>query len=112
MLGELLKEEQNQRVRVYIGMYLHPCYDQKSISDNCSDRGGTFCDCIGIVPGKEDVVLKLLSVDPGNYDDAPSEGIRRILELVTGESHPRGEPLDVAKIGEAITLMSDSYDVN
>jgi 5-oxoprolinase (ATP-hydrolysing) len=27
-------------------------------------------------------VLKLLSVDPANYDDAPREGIRRILEDV------------------------------
>lgn len=27
-------------------------------------------------------VCKLLSVDPSNYDDAPREGIRRILEEV------------------------------
>ncbi|KAJ9397496.1 hypothetical protein DTO282F9_5501 [Paecilomyces variotii] len=47
------------------------------------DRGGTFCDCIGIVSGKEDIVVKLLSVDPTNYDDAPTEGIRRILEIAT-----------------------------
>ncbi len=29
-------------------------------------------------------VLKLLSVDPANYPDAPREGIRRVLEEVTG----------------------------
>jgi len=27
-------------------------------------------------------LMKLLSVDPQNYDDAPREGIRRIIEQV------------------------------
>jgi len=37
------------------------------------DRGGTFTDCIATdIPGREDVVIKLLSVDPSNYDDAPT----------------------------------------
>lgn len=41
-------------------------------------------------------MLKLLSVDPQNYADAPTEGIRRILEDFTGKSIPRGVkiPLD------------------
>ncbi|RJE24558.1 5-oxoprolinase [Aspergillus sclerotialis] len=57
------------------------------------DRGGTFTDVHAIVPGKPDIVLKLLSVDPTNYQDAPTEGIRRVLEAVTGETLPRGKPL-------------------
>lgn len=57
------------------------------------DRGGTFTDVHAIVPGKPDIVLKLLSVDPSNYQDAPTEGIRRVLEAATGKDHPRGEPL-------------------
>ncbi|KAJ9260556.1 hypothetical protein DTO212C5_8485 [Paecilomyces variotii] len=70
------------------------------------DRGGTFCDCIGIVPGKEDIVVKLLSVDPTNYDDAPTEGIRRILEIATGfgellkighQTRPKLFDLDIKK---------------
>jgi hypothetical protein len=37
------------------------------------DRGGTFTDCIATnIPGKQDIVVKLLSVDPSNYDDAPT----------------------------------------
>lgn len=37
------------------------------------DRGGTFTDCIATnIPGKDDIVVKLLSVDPTNYDDAPT----------------------------------------
>ena len=44
--------------------------------------------------------MKLLSVDPKNYDDAPTEGIRRILELKTGKPHPRNEPLDTKDIGQ------------
>ena len=59
------------------------------------DRGGTFTDIHASVPGKEDIILKLLSVDPANYQDAPTEGIRRVLELATGESHPRGTPLEL-----------------
>ncbi|KAH6605213.1 hydantoinase b oxoprolinase [Trichoderma cornu-damae] len=59
------------------------------------DRGGTFTDVHASIPGREDIILKLLSVDPANYQDAPTEGIRRILELVTGEQLPRGQPLDL-----------------
>ncbi len=43
-------------------------------------------------------MLKLLSEDPANYSDAPREGIRRVLEEVTGRSHPRDEPLDTSRI--------------
>lgn len=57
------------------------------------DRGGTFTDVHAIVPGKPDIVLKLLSVDPSNYHDAPTEGIRRVLEAATGATLPRGKPL-------------------
>lgn len=64
-------------------------------------RGGTFTDCVGN-PGtgqqEDDVVLKLLSVDPENYPDAPLEGIRRLLEKLTGKSIPRGQPLDTSMI--------------
>lgn len=65
------------------------------------DRGGTFTDCVGN-PGtgkmEDDVLIKLLSVDPANYDDAPLEGIRRLLEKFSGEDIPRGKPLDTTKI--------------
>jgi len=50
------------------------------------DRGGTFTDVYAEVPGEPGFrVAKLLSEDPQNYADAPREGIRRILEQVTGE---------------------------
>lgn len=47
---------------------------------------------------EDDVIIKLLSVDPQNYDDAPLEGIRRLLEKFTGNDIPRGQPLDTSKI--------------
>jgi hypothetical protein len=50
----------------------------------------------------------LVSQDPANYNDAPTEGIRRVLEVVTGESIPRGEKLDITKIGELSDLWLDS----
>ncbi|OAL46694.1 hypothetical protein IQ07DRAFT_590232 [Pyrenochaeta sp. DS3sAY3a] len=62
------------------------------------DRGGTFTDVHASIPGKQDIILKLLSVDPANYQDAPTEGIRRILELATGKPHPRGQLLDLFHI--------------
>lgn len=46
------------------------------------DRGGTFTDVFAQCPGGHVRVLKLLSEDPANYVDAPTEGIRRILEQV------------------------------
>lgn len=65
------------------------------------DRGGTFTDCIGN-PGsgrqEDDVVIKLLSVDPKNYSDAPLEGVRRLLEVFTNENIPRGKPLDISRV--------------
>ncbi|TKA26988.1 Uncharacterized protein B0A50_05179 [Salinomyces thailandicus] len=65
------------------------------------DRGGTFTDCVGN-PGtgkmEDDVLIKLLSVDPQNYDDAPLEGIRRLLSRFSATDIPRGEPLDTSKI--------------
>ncbi|KAE8154898.1 Hydantoinase B/oxoprolinase-domain-containing protein [Aspergillus avenaceus] len=62
------------------------------------DRGGTFTDVHAVVPGHPDIILKLLSVDPGHYQDAPTEGVRQILERVTGESFPRGQPLKLDRI--------------
>lgn len=46
------------------------------------DRGGTFTDVFAKCPGGKIRVLKLLSEDPQHYNDAPTEGIRRILEEV------------------------------
>lgn len=46
------------------------------------DRGGTFTDIYAKCPNGKVRVMKLLSVDPTNYSDAPREGIRRILESV------------------------------
>ena len=47
---------------------------------------------------EDDCILKLLSEDPSNYDDAPLEGIRRIMSRFTDREIPRGEPLDTSKI--------------
>lgn len=63
------------------------------------DRGGTFTDVHAIVPGRDDIVLKLLSVDPANYPDAPTESIRRVLEIATGTPIPRGQPLNLDGVG-------------
>ncbi|EFJ05544.1 hypothetical protein SELMODRAFT_136983 [Selaginella moellendorffii] len=65
----------------------------------CIDRGGTFTDVYAEVPGECGFkAIKLLSVDPGNYDDAPREGIRRILEEFTGKKIPRSEKIPTENI--------------
>ena len=62
------------------------------------DRGGTFTDVFARCPNGNIKVLKLLSVDPKNYKDAPTEGIRRILEAVTNKSIPKDDKIDTSEI--------------
>lgn len=57
-----------------------------------------------IIPARDDesgvqVTFKLLSVDPANYDDAPSEGIRRLLQIVHKKPISRGIQYDTSLIG-------------
>jgi 5-oxoprolinase (ATP-hydrolysing) len=47
---------------------------------------------------EDDVIIKLLSEDPSNYEDAPLEGIRRLMSKFLKKDIPRGEPLDTSKI--------------
>lgn len=68
------------------------------------DRGGTFCDVIAKIEGRKDIIFKLLSEDPNNYADAPSEAIRRILEIVEGSTIPVGSKLDGSRIGTSSRL--------
>ncbi|ORY34173.1 hypothetical protein LY90DRAFT_459983 [Neocallimastix californiae] len=65
----------------------------------CIDRGGTFTDCVAIInrrddPNEQIIVIKLLSVDPDNYKDAPTEAIRRVLEEVTGVPIEKNEKIN------------------
>ncbi|UQA32911.1 hydantoinase B/oxoprolinase family protein [Streptomyces sp. HNA39] len=52
------------------------------------DRGGTFTDVVGRRPDGRLVTRKLLSHDPGRYDDAAVAGIRLLLGLRDGEPVP------------------------
>ncbi|CAG9981781.1 unnamed protein product [Clonostachys byssicola] len=63
------------------------------------DRGGTFTDVHAYVPGSDhEQVFKLLSVDPRNYKDAPTEGIRRALSKFRNTTIPRDELIDTHDI--------------
>ena len=64
------------------------------------DRGGTFCDVVAHVDGREPIIFKLLSEDPANYRDAPTEAVRRVLEVVEGKSIPVSQKLDGTRIGK------------
>ncbi|KAL0579297.1 hypothetical protein V5O48_002695 [Marasmius crinis-equi] len=95
--------------------------ETRGISIAC-DRGGTFTDIWAFIPrhlykepppslidnavvtdgGQKldgvEVQLKLLSEDPQNYRDAPTEGIRRVLQLATGKEILKGEKIDASLI--------------
>lgn len=72
------------------------------------DRGGTFTDiyaqifhssqCTQSEAHVEEYVLKLLSEDPANYHDAPTEGIRRVLEKATCRPIPPNKQIDTSNI--------------
>ncbi|KAI3027875.1 hypothetical protein CBS147343_4606 [Aspergillus niger] len=63
------------------------------------DSGSTFTDIYASIPGKsQDITLKLPSVDPQKYHDAPTEGIRRVLEIASGSQIPCGRPLNLSEV--------------
>jgi hypothetical protein len=66
------------------------------------DRGGTFTDVVATLPAGDIVVSKLLSEDPQHYADAPTEGIRRVLEkndVSSGIDYSRGRLVCTSNIG-------------
>lgn len=65
------------------------------------DRGGTFTDVVAKAPGGGLVTRKLLSEDPGRYDDAAIEGIRRILNLAPGAPIPAAW-IEAVKMGTTV----------
>ncbi len=72
------------------------------------DRGGTFTDIYAEVPGKPGFrILKLLSENPQQYPDAPLEGIRRIIQEVTGKPHIAPELIEWVRLGT--TLATNAF---
>jgi 5-oxoprolinase (ATP-hydrolysing) len=61
------------------------------------DRGGTFTDVVALTPAGDMRIAKLLSVDPGRYDDAAVAAIRQLTDTPTGAL----PPLDI-RIGTTI----------
>lgn len=93
---------QEHGIRIAIDVRYFGIWKTSSQDTNVAlQRGGTFTDCVGN-PGtgrmEDDIIIKLLSEDPNNYNDAPLEGIRRLLSKFTGREVPRGEALDTSKI--------------
>ncbi|KAH8599091.1 putative 5-oxoprolinase [Bisporella sp. PMI_857] len=75
------------------------------------DRGGTFTDCVAWVPGQNDIIIKILSVDPRNYADAPSEAIRQVLQQYYCQPIPRGSKMylkDVEWIRMGTTVATNA----
>ncbi|KAI6190773.1 hypothetical protein M3Y97_00155000 [Aphelenchoides bicaudatus] len=62
------------------------------------DRGGTFTDVFVVYPDGKQKTFKLLSEDTNNYEDAPTEAIRRILNDFTGKEIKRGQKIPIENI--------------
>ena len=69
------------------------------------DRGGTFTDVVGIDPAGRFHAQKVLSENPGAYDDAALEGIRRLLGVASGEKLP---PERIAHVKMGTTVATNA----
>ena len=65
------------------------------------DRGGTFTDIVGRAPDGRLHTRKLLSENPGAYDDAAVQGIRDLLALPPGSGIPAGR-IGAVKMGTTV----------
>jgi 5-oxoprolinase (ATP-hydrolysing) len=61
------------------------------------DRGGTFTDVVALRPNGSLETAKLLSENPEQYDDAATEGIRRVLT-----EWPDEAPIEAVKMGTTV----------
>ena len=67
----------------------------------CIDRGGTFTDVVGRRPDGAVVTHKLLSENPGHYEDAALQGIRDLLRLAPDEPIP-ADAIESVKMGTTV----------
>jgi len=67
----------------------------------CIDRGGTFTDVVGRRPDGTVVTHKLLSENPGHYEDAALQGIRDLLRLAADEPIP-ADAIESVKMGTTV----------
>lgn len=65
------------------------------------DRGGTFTDILAKAPNGKLAPLKLLSENPGVYEDAAIEGIRQSLGLKPSDPIP-ADSIDTVKMGTTV----------
>ncbi len=65
------------------------------------DRGGTFTDVVALKPDGTLATHKLLSENPGRYDDAALAGIRALLGLASREAIP-AERIGAVKMGTTV----------
>ena len=65
------------------------------------DRGGTFTDIVALSPEGKLATTKLLSVDPGRYDDAAVHGMRAFLDLKVDEMFP-AHRVGAIKVGTTV----------
>ena len=94
----------NHSIRAFCNLAIHDSpYSPPPLVTNRGwefwiDRGGTFTDVVARAPSGELKTLKLLSVDPGRYDDAAVAGIERLL----AESPETERTISAVKMGTTV----------
>ncbi|MBR8832356.1 MAG: hypothetical protein N5P05_002300 [Chroococcopsis gigantea SAG 12.99] len=66
-----------------------------------ADRGGTFTDIVAVSPENKIIIHKILSENPGRYQDAIIQGIREILGSDDNTALPC-EDIEIVKIGTTV----------
>ena len=65
------------------------------------DRGGTFTDIVARTPTGDILTHKLLSENPQQYNDAPIQGIKEVMEVAPDEPIPTAK-IAVIKMGTTV----------
>src|SRR5580704_11956249 len=72
------------------------------------DRGGTFTDVVARRPDGRLAVRKLLSEDPGRYEDAVLAGIRGLLGVPASQPIPAGQ-IGSVRLGTTVLVITRGF---
>ena len=100
-MGEFLADVDNVFSREDHAMTPQPSKTRAGKWNFWIDRGGTFTDVVARTPAGEILARKVLSENPGVYDDAALEGIRQFLGVASGASIP-AHSIETVKMGTTV----------
>ena len=100
-MGEFLADVDNVFSREDHAMTSQPSKTRAGKWNFWIDRGGTFTDVVARTPAGDILARKVLSENPGVYDDAALEGIRQFLGVASDASIP-AHSIETVKMGTTV----------